>query len=437
MRDNRNTPNYGNSRGNSSRRPVSGSSASQRAAMLRKRKRRRGLRIGNFVLRGSHLVGLLAVVLIISIVVGLSVKPPECYSIDYGSITMYETVDGLLIKDETGYSYPEGVTLVSRVPDGTYVNAGDPIAVVRTAEFISDWYHLLNLARAETLAYMMKHISPESPVLETVKIIDKTIQTVSDEMLKEIVHSPEKYAEYSAQLTDLYIQKRTVLLNEFAGHGALDDYIATEEQRQAQIDNNTLTITALRSGIVSYNTDGYANIYNYEKIDTVTETVFDNILNGEVTTEIKNSRALCDYYISDMNSCYITMKGNGNTFKYLQDNDETIIRVNSDSLQHMATVKDITESTGYNYIVVEPVGDYSSLYRERAVSVTLQKTWAGLVVPKEYIVRKGEKQGVEVYENGEKTFVPVDILAENESVIVLNTESANNIFKKGTQIVVQ
>lgn len=397
-----------------------------------------GFRFGGVTIRPRFIALLLAIVIIVGVIIGVVTREPECYEIDYGSITMFETVDAVIIKNETGYSYPEGVTVVSRVPDGTYVEAGDEIAVVRTSTFNTDWYHLLSLAREKTIDYMMNRISPDSPVHETVKTIDVMIETLSKEMLSSITKHPELYSEYSKQLSQLYDLKRTELLKEFQkGDGNLNDLIAKEEYRKAQIEDNTIVITALRSGVVSYNSDGYANVYNFESLGSVTETVYNNILNDENSSAIKNSRGVCDYYISEMSSVFFAMSGDGETFRYLQDNDEAIIRINNQSVQYMATIKDITDSSGHKYVIANASGDFDDYYRDRCASVTLQKTWASLVVPKEHVVKKGNDFGVYIYEDGKKKFARIDILAENETVVVLNTQSPNNVFKKGTQIVMQ
>ena len=71
------------------------------------------------------------------------------------------------------------------------------------------------------------------------------------------------------------------------------------------------------------------------------------------------------------------------------------------------------------------------------MTVTVQKTWTGLVIPKEHIVRKQDRNGVYVYEDGKKRFEPIDILSENDEVVVLNTDSVNNVFKRGMLIVKQ
>lgn len=433
-----------NSRKPQNGRPYSQSTSRRVSQQKRKVKHKRkgfGLRVGGFTIRPRFIAILLVLIVLVGIIIGVSTRAPELYELDYGSITMYETVDAVLIKSETGYTYPEGATVISRVPDGTKVEAGDIIAVVRTLNFNNDWYNLLNLARQETIEYMTSRLDPEREdhlaILEAAQVIDNTISALSNEMLKVIVTSPELYSQYSTQLKELYRQKRETLFRAFNGDGNLDELISKEERRQAQIDDNTVEITAIRSGILSYNTDGYANIYNYDNINEVTEKVYDNIIEDSYSSAIKNTRGLCDYYISDMNTNYIAMKGNGGIFKYLQDNDEVIIRINDGNTQYVATVKSVTESVGCNYIIAEPLGDLSDLYRERVLSVTVQKTWAGIVIPREHVVKKREKDGVYIYENKKKVFTSIEVLAQNDSVIVLDTESVNNVFKKGTLIVKQ
>lgn len=413
--------------------------ASSRSGPPRGKKRRRGgIRIGGVIIRPRFILLLLAITVLIGVVIGNATKPPDCYEISYSSIVMHETADAVLIKNEYGYSYPEESTLVWRLPDGSKVEIGDVVAVVRTLGFNEDWYAQLEIARRNTIEYMVNKLpQDDAEVWSKLDIIESNIELISSEMLKVISHSPERYKEFSEQLTLLYTEKKNILLAEFNGDRNLDDYLSQEELIQNKIDQYTVEVVATSEGILSYNTDGYANLYNYDSIESVTSKVFDNILEDSYSSAVKKTRGASDFYISDMSVCYIAMKGTGNTFKYLDDNDEAIIRINDGSLQYMAVVKSVSHDTDSSYIIVEPEGIFDQLYRERSMTVTVQKTWTGLVIPKEHIVRKQDRNGVYVYEDGKKRFEPIDILSENDEVVVLNTDSVNNVFKRGMLIVKQ
>ena len=227
------------------------------------------------------------------------------------------------------------------------------------------------------------------------------------------------------------------LVSVFGTDKNITDYLNKEQIIQDKIDSCTQNVYALKSGMVSYNADGYANLYNYENIDAVTQTAFHNILKDNCSLSIKNSRSSCDYFISDMTKCYIIMEGTGNTLKYIQVNDEAIIRIDNGDLQYIATVRKAEHGSESSFISVEPIGSFPEMYRERTLDITVQKTWSGLVVPKEHIVKKKDKTGVYVYADGKKTFVPITVLVENENVVILDTTSVDNTFVQGMMIVKQ
>ena len=117
--------------------------AKREAARRRAAKKKRGIRIGGFIIRPRLIVALLLIIAVVVVIaVGVSSKEPDCYELNRSSITIFEDARALLIKNERGYSYPDDVTIVSRVQDGTFVNAGDEIAVIRTSNFFT--IHLKN-----------------------------------------------------------------------------------------------------------------------------------------------------------------------------------------------------------------------------------------------------------------------------------------------------
>lgn len=417
-----------------------GTASSQRNKAYAKSpaKRKHGIRIGGFVIRPRLIIGLAVIVIAIIVIASISPKEPDCYELNSSSITIYEAADAVLIKNERGYSYPEGATIISRVADGTYVDTGDLIAVVRTSGFNEDWYAQLEIARRNTVNYMLERLSDQNDTLQNaLAVIDAQIESVSEEMISVVSYEPSSYAEYSASLRTLYIEKRDMILEVFGTDNTITDYLNKEQIIQDKIDSCIQNIYALKTGMISYNSDGYANLYNYDAIDSVTQTVLNNILEDNCSVSVKNSRTACDYFISDMTKSYIVMEGAGNTLKYVQVNDETIIRLESDGLQYIATVRKAEHNSGSSFIVVEPTGSLPELYRTRTLAVTVQKTWSGLVVPKEHIVKKQDKTGVYVYADGKKTFMPIEILVENDNVVILDTSTVDNSFVKGMLIVKQ
>ncbi len=422
----------------------SSSNGRNSASLSKKRpsaKRKVGIRIGNLVLRPRLIIVLLAIVLaVVGIVTSISFKEPDCYTLNYSSITMYEDVDGIILKDEHGFSYTEGVTVVSRIPDGTYVEVNDVIAVVRTPNFNDDWYPQLEIARRATIEYMLDNLSVANSNLQaTLDSYDQQINELSEKMLTELAYAPQKYREYSAQLKELYIEKRNAAVRIFGTDSdqRLDDLLNKEDNIQHKIDECTQEITALKEGIISYNTDGYGNVYNYNAIDDFSAELYDNVLNDEPTLSVQNARKEHDYYISNMSKIYIAMKGTGNTFRYLSDNDDAIINIGADVNSNMATVRRVEHNADSSYIVVEPLGTYNDIYRDRILNITVRKTWSGLVIPKEHIVKKKDVTGVYVYADEKKVFCEIRILAENDTVVILDTSSIDNIFKQGMQIVKQ
>ena len=131
------------------------------------------------------------------------------------------------------------------------------------------------------------------------------------------------------------------------------------------------------------------------------------------------------------------MEGDGATLKYPQINAEAILRLNQGMSQCIATIRKAEHNAANSFIIAEPTGSFSELYRTRELVVSVQKTWAGLVVPKEHIIKKKDSYGVYVYADGKQIFTPITVLAENDNVVVLDTSSVDNIFKQGTLIVKQ
>ncbi len=394
--------------------------------------------------RRNAMIRLIAVVLlvIIGITIGIialvSNRTPDCYQLTQSSITMYYSSRAVILKDEAGYSYPSGSTVVSRVADGTYVQAGDEIAVVRTEGFNDDWYAQLEIARRNTIDYLMRSINDtEGTLASAIDVLDLRIEELTAQMIREAAYNPSSYKEYSGKITKLNAEKKTLALDLLGSDPQISDYLNKETIIEEKIESCTQHIIALRSGIISYNSDGYANLYNYDDMESFTHGNLDKILANESTLSISRTRMASDYYISDMSRCYLSIYGTGNDFQYLNVNDEAIIRINQ--IPQTATIKKVEQTEGGAFLVFEPMGDFTNLYRDRVLDITIQKTWNGLVLPKEHIVKKKDQVGVYVYDEEEKkkTFVPISVAAENDTVVILDTSSIDNVFTKGVLIVKQ
>lgn len=386
-------------------------------------------------IKPKFIIALIAIIAIIIAVISISPKEPDCYEISRSSITIYENMQGVLIKKETGYKYPQDSTVISRVNEGTYVQSGDVVATVKMIDFQDDLYEKLNLARAATIKYMLDKM--DNDIIEAaVDNIDLEIKNVSTKMLDTIAVDPSKYTEYSEQIKLLFEQKKELVLAEFGVDVKINDYLNDEERiissMQAQIQN----ITAKEAGIISYNTDGYGNVYNWKNIDNITKTDIQEILDDEISGSLENSMKESDFFISDMEENYILLYDKDNKLKYLSEDEEVIINING-KIDSLAMVKKITKEDGESLIVTEPKGTLVELYRERVLDIKLQKTWNGLVIPKEHIVDKKNNLGVYVYENGEKRFVKVNILVEDKDVVIVDTNAIDNEIKIGMMIVKQ
>ena len=407
------------------------------SAASAKRKKKKGayIRIGNKRYNLKFFGGIALVLVAALLIIILTSGAPDLYTLQTGSITIHSEAQAVLIKDEAGYSYAEDSTLVNHVADGTAVEKGDTVATLLSSELTSsDYFTQLDIARRNTIEYMRYSLNDEV-TLNAVSVIDSQITRISQEMVRALSVDVSQYASYSQELMSLYNQRRDILLEAYGTDQNIQDYLSREDLYLNRITSNTLNITAIKDGIVSFNTDGYANVYNAANIDTLTSAQVTNILEGRSSSSVTSQRKASQYYISNMNSLYLAFNGDA-SHQYLREEDTVLIRFSANGEQYSATVYKAEHTEEGSFIILYLEAPLNELYRTRTSTIYMEKRWNGPIISKDLVVTKRGVQGVNLYIDKKKVFTEIEILAENDTHLILDTANVNSAMQNGVQIVV-
>ena len=178
---------------------------------------------------------------------------------------------------------------------------------------------------------------------------------------------------------------------------------------QEQIKSNTTNHYVEMSGIISYKYDNNESKYNTNNLSNITKEDIENESNNYITTEQDNKKIKQDSIIArivDDNECYVEFVMEDN--KLFNKGDSVKIEINDNKIN--GEVCQIYTKNNYYVIVLKITQRNIEIYDTRVAEFDIiYRQIEALRIPKESIIKKGDKIGVYVIneENNKPEFVEV------------------------------
>lgn len=178
---------------------------------------------------------------------------------------------------------------------------------------------------------------------------------------------------------------------------------------EEQVKSNTTNYYVKMSGIISYKYDNNENKYNTNNLSNITKEDIENESNNYIPTEGDNKKIRQDDIIArviDDNDCYMEFVMEDN--KLFNQGDSVKIEINNDKIN--GEVYQIYKKNNYYIIVLKITQRNMEIYDTRVEEFDIiYRQMEALRIPKESIIKKGEKIGVYVIneENNNPEFVEI------------------------------
>ena len=367
------------------------------------------------------------VIYIIYAVIQLIKDPTDTVYVEMGQIQEEEIAVGYIIRDETvvkGKNYKNGIEQIKT--EGEKVAKGEAIFRYYSnnekslVEKIADLDEKIDKAMAETDNLP----SADARALEE-QIDTKINQLYGASDLKVIQNSKEEIINN--------MTKKAKLTGELSPAGSyLQKLIDERNEYEKQLNSSSESLTATKSGLISYRVDGFEDILTPGDFDKYTKEFLDdlNLKTGQIIPTNNESGKIIDNYY-----CYITCVLDSQYAKDAEIGDEVKIRLPSGNEVDAVIEYKKVESDDY-IITLKIEKGVEELISYRKISFSI--IWwseTGLKVPNQAISTE-EKNGNEIHyvvrtRIDYQDKIIVKILKQNERYAIVTKYTSDELKELG------
>lgn len=309
--------------------------------------------------------------------------------VQYGSIDVPKTAEGVIIRAEEVYTTPVSGVVSYSVSENERIKAGTAVCSVSDSAVVGEMQENLDSIN-ENILKLQESREDISFYSEDVKRVNNQIKTLVDT-------SADKYIKNDiSSVYDLKssIQKKLDVRNQMLlseNKGSLSDLASQKQLQEKELNEKITYLSANTAGIVSYYVDGMEGVYTLENRNSLTKEqttmkpdssvgARSNVVANDNVFKILKSNAW--YIASYIPSDYIEGWANGD-FRTIYVKDSS-----KESIPLEVQVESITAEGKTSYVVLcvtKYVLDYIDI---RAIEFELDKAKIGYKVPNSAIVEE-------------------------------------------------
>lgn len=249
----------------------------------------------------KQMIAILILIVVIAYMVymvyHLLMKPTDTFIIENGSLSLEESVQGYIIRDETvlkGENYKNG--LVQIKAEGEKVAKGEAIFRYYTAgeENLKKKIKELDVKIQEAWEKENELFSPD------IKLLEQQIETKLNDLYH--INDLQKIKEYKKDLNSS-ITKKAKIAGELSPAGSyLKKLIEERSDYENQLNSGSEYLTSMRSGVVSYRVDGLEEVLLPSNFGALSKKMLEdlNLKTGQIISTSEEAGKIIDNF-----SCYI------------------------------------------------------------------------------------------------------------------------------------
>jgi len=344
-------------------------------------------------------------------------------------------VDAVIVRDELVVSY-EGLEKVDFIAaEGSYVSMGDPVADIYTTSYIQKEMNKLVTTRESIRAYHQELFAEMTDT--TLERLDRDVQLKAIE-LKRLVTG-----ENSGNMSNLEDELAAVMLERqnYLSANRLDDtklmqLYQDESARTGSISHWRNSATADRSGIVSFYFDGYEDIVTAEGFTSLSADTLRRVFQGDTSIQTqKSKRSEQVFRIVSDEIWYVALISRDASWSPVTGQQLSFQLQGFEDLLYSGTVIGVQRS-GNDVIIqlscTDPIGP---LAYQRAGRANVGIYTTGLSVPVRALHFQNEQPGVWIQSNYGPTFIPVDILSQDNENAIIQPMQHDALYEGQTVII--
>lgn len=370
-----------------------------------------------FRIKGKFYAFLIGFILIGGVVLGVVLNGRNAGIVRAGVMSANIEATVVFIRDEQSV----GVDKYDRV--SFYVNEGDTVSAGQDVALVYKWGYSDDMMQS-LLTVEGQIYSAQTALLAGVENADLASIELQIQQKRLAIRSAalggsgDDLLALQRELADLLNQRATFLTQTVQPTTALTELYNMQTERQTQLDTYREKVAAAGSGRVSFYFDGYEQILNTDKLDTINASLISSVVSGS-SDLLSGASSNFVYRLVNPNLWYLAFVTPRSQGLRLCAGERYTVTFTDCGVQFDGTAMSTAVSDGGVLNLVEFTADMGELFRTRKLQATVTAELSGYVVPLKFISVKDGVATVTVDGGDAEYAVEVDVIAtEGDDALV-------------------
>lgn len=342
-------------------------------------------------------------------------------TIEAGLLGARYTGDCIIVRDETPFD-SEGLTSVEYIADeGGYVQRTDSVCRVFTSGYSTTAVSTLQGFREDIRDYQKTLLDSETTFDAKMASLQSDILTRAKEIRSMIAGARGSLQNQEALLDAAISARQSYLKQKYSDDQRLSRLYDDERSQMQRIDSWTKAYAATAPGVVSFYSDGYEYGLTSDNYTTFSPAEVRNMFNGAKPEKSTTEKGKTTIF-------RLVEDGHWNVLFLAQDKDWNPVQgqqyeLKLESFENttvMATVEDFTRTGGELLVRLSVAESVLPVLYIRTCQAELGESVTTLKVPSRAIYTQDSMQGVVVVINGVESFIPINIVWEQDGEVYFN-----------------
>ncbi|MEX1377639.1 MAG: HlyD family efflux transporter periplasmic adaptor subunit [Eubacteriales bacterium] len=368
-----------------------------------------------------------------------NISPPK---VEWGNLNSSFSAEAVIVRNEQIVTSTNYGTLECLTAEGEFTYEGTAVAKLYLSDYSENDIESLISKQQEIKTYQTINILKNINYPDLEEINDKIDALIDEISALAMENRNREIPAKDSELKVLMEERRRYMNENLPADADLEKYYMQEADMLEKINNSIITMYAPRDGIVSFFLDGMETYLDYNFLQNMSSNEFDSMMkvidenyssaNLGLDSKININQTV--YRIVEPNLWYAVMK--------VPRNKNTLVTgqsyfVNFEGYEYGAVngyVEFMVDAGKDLIIVMQFTEDIGTMATLRIVTCNFGDSSEGYRIKREYIEYVDGVYGVNVRDGGKK-FVPVNVLAQDNTHVIVSSADEDNPLIIGQRLV--
>lgn len=367
---------------------------------------------------------LIVFILIVRAVWSLFITHPKTEIVRYGNLELSENVVGYIFRNETLIQAPITGQVKIVVPEGTMVKKGVNVITITKDDANIQYSDKVKKIDDEIVQISEKDKTDSIFAGDAAKLSDNINQQLEQAYQITKTGEIDKLPMIKEGINES-IMKKLIVTGESGFSGAnVQAKVKERENYVTYINSSTANVPTSSPGIISYEIDGYEQLFSPDNLQNVASNIFEklNFKENVAPTHINSGQPIFKIINNfDWNMVCIFKSTKTDPLK-VNDNVSISLENGNPIPAKVKTIKD--EGNGTSLVTLQLTSNLEQFYNLRKVNVKfIKRNYEGIKIPTSCITNKDGKRGVIIVDKGITKFKEVNVLGFDQKFGII---SVNN-----------